>query len=148
MAHVHDIAALILERLGPMSAMKLQKLVYYSQAWTLTLRARDLFRQRIEAWAYGPVCPELYRLHRQAFALKSLSAGDPSAVQPEDAEFVLAVAGEYSLFSAEKLSEMTHEEEPWRAARHGTDDGAPSRAEITQVAMRAYYSQQTPPFQF
>lgn len=35
MASVFDVAAYVLEKMGPMSAMKLQKLVYYSQAWAL-----------------------------------------------------------------------------------------------------------------
>ena len=35
MASAHDVAAYILKKLGPMTAMKLQKLVYYCQAWSL-----------------------------------------------------------------------------------------------------------------
>src|SRR3954447_1771040 len=35
MATAHDVAAHILSQSSPMSAMKLQKLVYYSQAWHL-----------------------------------------------------------------------------------------------------------------
>jgi len=35
MASVHDVAAYILDKRGPMSHMKLQKLVYYCQAWSL-----------------------------------------------------------------------------------------------------------------
>jgi uncharacterized phage-associated protein len=57
MVSVDDVAAYILEQRGPMSAMKLQKLVYYSQAWSLVWEDRPLFREEIQAWASGPVVP-------------------------------------------------------------------------------------------
>ena len=52
--NVLDIAAYILCKQGAMTAMKLQKLVYYSQAWSLVWDDKPLFRERIEAWANGP----------------------------------------------------------------------------------------------
>lgn len=60
MANVRDVADYILAQRGPMSAMKLQKLVYYSQAWHLTWAEEPIFDARIEAWANGPVVPLLY----------------------------------------------------------------------------------------
>ena len=57
---VHDVAAYILKKQGEMSAMKLQKLVYYSQAWSLVWDEKPLFRAQIEAWANGPVVRSLY----------------------------------------------------------------------------------------
>ena len=60
MVSAHDVAAYILEEHGPLSAMKLQKLVYYSQAWSLVWDDRQLFREAVEAWANGPVVRELY----------------------------------------------------------------------------------------
>ena len=42
--------------------LKLQKLVYYAQAWSLALRnGTPMFSEPIEAWASGPVCRPLYR---------------------------------------------------------------------------------------
>lgn len=57
---VLDVAAYILSQHGPMSHMKLQRLVYYSQAWHLVWEGTPLFPERIEAWANGPVVPVLY----------------------------------------------------------------------------------------
>jgi len=59
-ASAHDVAAYILKNGGRMSVMKLQKLVYYSQAWHLVWEDKRLFSDRIEAWANGPVVPNLY----------------------------------------------------------------------------------------
>lgn len=67
MIAVVDIAEYILERQGPMTTMKLQKLVYYSQAWHLAWDGEPLFEARIEAWANGPVVPELHALHKGKF---------------------------------------------------------------------------------
>ena len=67
MATVGDVARYILERLAPdrfgdrVTAWKLQKLVYYAQAWSLVWDEVPLFPERIEAWANGPVCPTLYQ---------------------------------------------------------------------------------------
>lgn len=43
MANVFDTAKYILEQSGPMSAMKLQKLCYYSQVWSLVWDDSPLF---------------------------------------------------------------------------------------------------------
>ena len=48
-----------------MTHLRLQKLVYYSQAWHLVLQKKKLFRDRIEAWAHGPVIPNLYSIYHQ-----------------------------------------------------------------------------------
>jgi len=50
-----------------MTAMKLQKLAYYSQAWSLVWDEKALFPEKIEAWANGPVVRALYDRHRGMF---------------------------------------------------------------------------------
>lgn len=57
MATVFDVAAYILEKKGEMTAWKLQKLVYYSQAWSLVWDQRPLFAERIEAWGQRASVP-------------------------------------------------------------------------------------------
>lgn len=44
----------------PISAMKLQKLVYIAYGWYLALTGTRLFEEHIEAWQHGPVIPSLY----------------------------------------------------------------------------------------
>ena len=50
MASVLDAAAYMLQRCGPMTTWKLQKLVYYAQAWSLVWDDDALFDEEIEAW--------------------------------------------------------------------------------------------------
>ena len=42
------------------SPLKLQKLLYYCQAWHYTIFNEVLFDERIEAWTHGPVVPSQY----------------------------------------------------------------------------------------
>ena len=60
MANIFDTAKYILEKTGEMSTMKLQKLCYYAQAWSLVWDDTPLFTEDFQAWANGPVCPELF----------------------------------------------------------------------------------------
>jgi uncharacterized phage-associated protein len=53
-ASVFDVAQYILRKQGGMTTMKLQKLVYYAQAWSLVWDEEPLFDQPIEAWSNGP----------------------------------------------------------------------------------------------
>src|SRR3954452_12363813 len=77
---VHDVAAYILEEAGALTAMKLQKLLYYSQAWSLVWDEAPLFQEPIEAWANGPVVPVAYDVHRGTFAVDGWPKGDPEAL--------------------------------------------------------------------
>ncbi len=139
MAKVHDVAAYILKRQGPMTTMKLQKLAYYAQAWSLVWDEKPLFRARIEAWAAGPVVPALYRLHRGQFKVSDWSEGDPARLAPVERETIDAVLGFYGPKSSHWLSDLTHQETPWREARCGLGPGERGEQEITLAAMAEYY---------
>jgi uncharacterized phage-associated protein len=141
MAHnVHDIAAYILQQAGEMTAMKLQKLVYYAQAWSLVWDERSLFDERVEAWANGPVVPALYEKHRGRFQLADWPDGDSSALSALERETVDAVIDYYASHPSQALSDLTHREQPWREARRGLAPGERGNHEITLAAMDEYYS--------
>ena len=97
MASAHDVAAYILECHGRMTAMKLEKLVYYCQAWSLVWDERTLFDERIEAWVNGPVVPELYRVHRGQFHLDEWPQGDPSILEDYQIDTINAVLSYYGV---------------------------------------------------
>jgi uncharacterized phage-associated protein len=140
MTTVHDVAAYILSKTGAVSAMKLQKLVYYSQAWSLVIDDAPLFEERIEAWANGPVVRELYNRHRGQF-LVSTWGGDASALTPDQRETVDQVIAFYGQKSPQWLSDLTHLEDPWQRARAaaGLAPGERGDAEITLASMAEYY---------
>lgn len=143
MASVHDVAAYILRRCGPMTTMKLQKLVYYAQVWSLVWDEEPLFAERIEAWTNGPVVPELYARHRGCFKVDTWP-GDPDALTGEQRETVDAVCDDYGKMSSQWLSDLTHIEAPWRDAREGLDDTARGNREITHATLAEYYGSLQP----
>lgn len=120
--------------------LKLQKLVYYAQAWSLAARGKPLFDEDMQAWAHGPVVPSLFRAFRD-YGMDPIPA--PASVPRLDAETVellgevLEVYGEHS---ARKLEQLTHRERPWRDARGDLPPEARSDAVITKAAMQSYYS--------
>jgi len=121
--------------------LKLQKLVYYAQAWSLAARGKPLFDEDIQAWAHGPVVPSLFRAFRD-YGMDPIPA--PASVPRLDSETVellgevLEVYGEHS---ARKLEQLTHRERPWRDARGDLPPEARSDAVITKAAMQSYYSE-------
>jgi uncharacterized phage-associated protein len=140
MASVLDVATYILQQAGEMTAMKLQKLVYYAQAWSLVWDERALFPERIEAWANGPVCHELYKAHQGQFRVApGAIKGDAGKIDRDGLETIDAVLQFYGDKTAQWLSDLTHEEAPWRNARSGLDDGDRGNREITHAAMAEYY---------
>jgi uncharacterized phage-associated protein len=140
MAAVRDVAQYVLESSGEMTAMKLQKLVYYSQAWHIAWTDNVLFPERIEAWKDGPVCPDLFRLHAKAFRVSKLRGGNSQHLCADERDTVDRVLKHYAGKSPQWLSDLTHLEAPWRDARRGLSSGAPSNAEITPQAMGTYYA--------
>ena len=75
MANVLDVAAYILKRKGSMTTWKLQRLVYYGQAWSLVRDDDALFPEEIEAWANGPVVRALYNAHRGKHRISRVCRG-------------------------------------------------------------------------
>jgi uncharacterized phage-associated protein len=136
---VFDVAAYILSKHGEMTAWKLQKLVYYSQAWSLVWDERPLFSNRIEAWANGPVSPDLYSAHRGKFKVAKMDNGDRRRLDTDARETIDAVLEHYGDKPSQWLSDLTHREDPWRNARMGIADGERGNVEITHGDMADYY---------
>lgn len=142
MASVLSVANYILQNPGPMTAMKLQKLVYYSQAWSLVWDGKPLFEEEIQAWANGPVCPKLFKKHRgeftqskdrfQEYGMDFISA---------EKETMDAVIEGYNEYPPYELSELTHSEFPWKKARKDTPAGLSSSSVISLESMQEFYSE-------
>lgn len=143
MATVHDVAAYILGKQGAMTAMKLQKLVFYSYAWHLVWEERPLFEEPIEAWANGPVVPNLYYEYQGHFQVTAATKGNPAALDHGEVESVDIVLANYGDLTALQLSELTHSEAPWLEAREGLAPGVRSNRPITDSAIAEYYDSLT-----
>ena len=120
------------------SNLKLQKLLYYAQAWQLALYARPLFREPIEAWVHGPVVPGVFREYKE-YAWRPI-AQKVQASTPAELKFHLSeVIRVYGKFDAVELERMTHREDPWKEARGSLAPDEPSHRVITDESMKNYY---------
>lgn len=140
-ARVIDIADYILQKLGEMSAMKLQKLIFYSQVWSLVWTEKELFSDRIEAWANGPVVPSLYAKHRGCFRIpKRFFGGDPHRLSADQKAIVDKVLDFYGDKDPQWLSRLTHMEKPWQIARVGLATGERGNRVISNESILEYYA--------
>lgn len=143
MVNVFDVAQYILDKLGPMTTIKLQKLVYYCQAWSLVWDEAPIFPEKIEAWANGPVVPDLFQRFKGDYKVDpAISIGDPSRLSPTQKESIDAIIRDYGKRDSHWLVELTHLEDPWKNARAcaGVSAGQKCTAEITLADMAEYYS--------
>lgn len=141
MATVFDVAKYILEKKGTMTTMKLQKLCYYSQAWSLVWDDQPLFNEDFEAWANGPVCTELFSAHRGMYTISAseLKKGDSSIFDSTQRETIDAVLNYYGDKEPYWLSQLTHMEDPWKLARGNCKMGEKCTTIITKQSMEDYY---------
>lgn len=139
MADVLDVAQEVLNRVGETSTWKLQKLVYYCQAWHCVWADKPLFNAKIQAWANGPVCPDLYIKHRGEFSVSELRGADPSRLTRGECDTIERVVEFYKVYNGQQLSDLTHMEEPWKRAREGLTPNERGDKEITLESMAEYY---------
>lgn len=121
--------------------LKLQKLVYYAQAWHLVFTGRPLFNERIEAWVHGPVCPDLYERFKGS-GYSNLPAPEEPLYKfdQEETETLDAVWECYGDYDGKYLEDLTHQELPWNEARKGYAPGEHCTEEISLKTMREFYT--------
>lgn len=128
-----------------MTCMRLQKRVFYAQAWSLIVRHAPLFAERIEAWAYGPVVYELFQAHKGRFTVGQLPAGDVNKIPEELRTFLKNVLAHYSWMNGAELSALVQSEKPWKEAYENAWLNEKYPNEIKQEAMREFYTLQLRP---
>lgn len=108
-----------------------QKLLYFCQGGSLAWDGRPLFPDTIEAWRDGPVCRDVYR--------SGGTLGDMSALGTAELTTIEAVLGFYGQKPRWWLVDLTHREEPWRAARGDISPRAHSDAPIAVDALERWF---------
>ena len=123
----------------PVSNLKLQKLLYYAQAWHLALFDEPLFNDRIEAWVHGPVVPSVYRQFKE-WAWMPIAKDPERPILDQTIQAHLDdVMDVYGSMTAYQLERLTHDEDPWIKARGGIPEDEPSNAVIEQEEMKRFY---------
>ena len=120
------------EREG-ISNLKLQKVLYFAQAYYLAKLGRPIFVEELEAWQYGPVVPEVYRKFKHYGSKPIIFEDDKSTIAEEDREVLKMVWDEFGGYSASRLVDIVHAHGPWKEASISVDKI------ISQKTIKDYY---------
>lgn len=145
-----------LRRASDLQHLKLQKLLYYIQAWHLTMFDEPLFEEDFQAWLHGPVLPSVWDKFKDldrplaGINLKTVTRDDAKAAEktvqsllvPDQIQLIDDVLKEYGPVSGYDLELLTHSEDPWMNARKGVPPLAPSKKKISKEDMRTFYKTQ------
>lgn len=116
--------------------LKLHKLLYFAQGFSLSILNKPLFKEEIEAWKHGPVVREL----RKTFGdLKDGNIPTPGEMDFEiysqqDKELIYKVHSVYGEHSASYLRNLTHKHVIWEKAYNNIEDNI-----ITKDAIKRYF---------
>jgi uncharacterized phage-associated protein len=125
-----------------LTPMQLIKLVYLSHGWMLGLYGIELLdsRERIEAWRYGPVIPELYQAIR-TYRDQPVTApimGARSSLDNVAQDLVEQVFDRYGIYDGLTLSKITHlPKSPWST----TWTAKKTNQIISNQKIRDYYAE-------
>lgn len=142
------------------SPLKLQKILYYEQAWHMVGfgRKNQLFASAPQAWVNGPVYPEIYHIYKDMvpgmcdhLKLENfLNAGENAAskerlllekmqLSKEEIALTDRVVMLYGSRTQNQLILLTHSEKPWSEKREGMMPYDYSTEEISLDTMYSYY---------
>jgi uncharacterized phage-associated protein len=124
--------------------LKLQKLLYYCQAWHYTIFNEPLFKDSIEAWTHGPVVPSQFKRFAHLRMCDNILATpihiEKVNLEKDTEELLNEVINMYGQHTAYYLEQLTHTERPWKETRGDLDYSAASSKVITLELMKEYYS--------
>lgn len=124
-----------------MSNLKLQKILYFVQAYFLMQpSSTPCFRENIEAWDFGPVVHEVYSEFKQ-FGSTDIPRVysdnfENNVIQEKDKKLINDVIEKFKNYSASDLVRITHNQAPWQDAysRYGN-------VVIPNSAIRGYFNE-------
>lgn len=125
----------------PVTNKKLQKLLYYAQAWSLALKNELLFSQNIEAWVHGPAVRDVYMAYKE-FGFNPIQEQidlQELKIPEEKRELLESVWNVYGSYDGDYLEVLSHSEKPWQEARQGMEADVSSDKAIDIETMRAFY---------
>ena len=121
---------------------KIQKLLYYSQAWNLVFNKKPFFSDKIEAWIHGPAILEVWKNFKDfdfTIPHPEISEDSFNFLKKEEKELLDDVWRVYGKFDGDYLEVLSHNESPWQKARQGLRDVESSQNEITLDSIKEFY---------
>ena len=125
---------------APVTHLALQKLLYFTQSWSMALLDKAIFCDNCQAWAHGAVYPNVYVYFRW-FKFKPLpKINKISAFNEKELKILNAVKSYYfDIYSPKALEEICHCEEPYKRARKEHVEGEICNTVIDKKNILYYY---------
>lgn len=129
------------ERGDLLTPLKLQKLMFYADAWHMVVFDSEITPERFQAWVHGPVALSQYHRFKD-FQWRPIT-DDLQKPQfgADGCQHLVEIVDVFGSESGTALEIMTHQEEPWLSARGGIADDEPSRTFIDKAITKSYYGQ-------
>lgn len=121
--------------------LKLQVLLYFSEAWSLAVFDRELFDEEIQAWEHGPVVYSVWN----SLSMKGWNDLEADALNAPvdfdaDTEALLKdVFQAYAELPTPELEKMANKDAPWKEARHGLPPWDLTKRAISKKTMTQFY---------
>ncbi|MEG4813071.1 type II toxin-antitoxin system antitoxin SocA domain-containing protein [Microcoleus sp. K5-D4] len=120
---------------------KLQKLMYYAQAWYLGVYGKPLFDADFQAGMHGPVIPDLLEKYQLQFSCEPIIENIEQPKIPQKVgQFLEEVAEAYFEYDDETLERMICSEKPWLEARGDLPRDESCHGIISHESMKKYHS--------
>jgi uncharacterized phage-associated protein len=148
--NIHDATDYVIgafaDEHGSLNVLKLQKLLYYVQAWHLAKHDKPLFESKFQAWVHGPVSRDVYNRFKDSHSLYSpvtahfiRSEFSRAAIDGHAKAHMDEILEAYGQFTGTQLEDMTHDEQPWVEARGDRKDYERCETEISEQTMGRFY---------
>jgi uncharacterized phage-associated protein len=150
---IHDVSDFIVlyvtEDGQGVTVGKLQRLLYYIQAYHLALHHSPLFSGRFQAWALGPTNVRVHKRfcvdsaeRRNVYSLltaEDCGRPDRGPFPLESVPLTMEVIRAYAGYGPIQLDNMTRGDWPWQEARGSLDPAASCNTPISEVSMAGFY---------
>ena len=126
------------------SNLKLQKLAYYCQGYTLAIIDQRLFDGKIEAWDHGPVVPAMYHEFKDFGSnpiLVEFSEDLLKIIPKKCLDIVNFVLDKFGKTGPWDLVHRTHGEKPW-LAHYDSEAKSVDGLEITNEELKLFFCQE------
>lgn len=133
---------------GNISNLKLQKVLYFIQGFFFAIKGEECFEDEMEAWQFGPVVPSVYREFK-FYGSNSIPSSEGcnhffqrigciDGIEADDKELIDDILKLMSKYSASKLVDITHSQEPWKKAIKRKGDNTIYKEDISEFFIREY----------
>ena len=138
MEDVINISRYIVSNL-PVDNLKLQKLLFYTQAVSLHRTGKPAFEDEIQARHYGPLVPRAYNKYKEfdfETIIEDKESNTDILMDTDIIESIDLALSYYGDMTPAALIRQTHSESPWQDAyKKG------SKTVIANDAIKSYYDQ-------